>query len=93
MPNGPFDPGRCPHRVGAGAADGRDIWLMGGGDLVGQFADSGLLDRLIVTIAPVTLGDGAPLLPRDIRSDHLTLTDVTRAGQFAQLTYDVGRPT
>ena len=80
------------HAEMAGAAGGRDIWLMGGGDLVGQFADSGLLDRLIVTIAPVTLGDGAPLLPRDIRSDRLTLTDVTRVGQFAQLTYDIGSP-
>ncbi len=71
------------------AAGDRDVWLMGGGDLVGQFADAGLLDRIIVTIAPVTLGAGAPFLPRDIRSDRLTLTGVERLGQFAQLTYDV----
>ncbi|MGJ9421359.1 dihydrofolate reductase family protein [Aeromicrobium sp. CF3.5] len=72
----------------AGAGD-RDVWLMGGGDLVGQFADAGLLDRVVVTIAPVTLGAGAPLLPRDIRSDRLTLVSVVQRGQFAELTYDV----
>ncbi len=55
------------------AAGDRDIWLMGGGDLVGQFDDAGLLDHITATIAPVTLGAGAPLLPRDIRSDRLTL--------------------
>ncbi|MET0931818.1 MAG: dihydrofolate reductase family protein [Aeromicrobium sp.] len=75
------------------AAGDRDIWLMGGGDLVGQFADAGLLDRLIVTIAPVTLGEGAPLLPRDIRSERLTLTGTRRVGQFAELTYEVGSPS
>lgn len=71
-----------------GAGD-RDLWLMGGGDVAGQFADAGLLDRLVVTIAPVTLGSGAPLLPRVIGADRLALTGVERFGQFAQLTYDV----
>lgn len=71
------------------AAGDRDVWLMGGGELVGLFADAGLLDRLIVTVAPVTLGAGAPLLPRDIRSERLTLTGVQQVGQFATLTYEV----
>nr|MCW2728491.1 deaminase [Aeromicrobium sp.] len=75
------------------AAGDRDIWLMGGGDLVGQFADAGLLDRITATIAPVTLGAGAPLLPRDLRSDRLTLVSVEQRGQFAELTYDVGSPS
>lgn len=73
------------------AGDG-DVWLMGGGDLVGQFADAGLLDRICVTVAPVTLGAGAPLLPRDIRSERLTLAEVRQVGQFAELTYDVSGP-
>lgn len=50
------------------AADGQNVWLVGGGDLVGQFHDSGLLDELILTVAPVTLGSRAPLLPRRITS-------------------------
>lgn len=74
------------------AAGERDVWLMGGGDLVGQFADAGLLDRIVATVAPVTLGSGAPLLPRFITSDRLTLVSATRRGQFAELTYNIGSP-
>jgi len=44
-----------------GAARDRNVWIVGGGDLAGQFAGVGLLDEVIVSIAPVTLGGGAPL--------------------------------
>ena len=73
------------------AADGRNVWLVGGGDLVGQFADRWLLDELMVGIAPVTLGGGAPLLPRRLLASQLELVDVARDGQFARLTYRVRR--
>ena len=46
------------------AAAGQNIWLVGGGDLVGQFADQGLLEEVLLCVAPVALGAGAPLLPR-----------------------------
>lgn len=72
------------------AAGGKDIWLVGGGDLVGQFADRGLLDLIEVSVAPVTLGAGAPLLPRRLLAKDLTLVDLRRNGQFAELTYRVG---
>jgi dihydrofolate reductase len=72
------------------AADGRNVWLVGGGDLVGQFHDAGLLDQVLVSIAPVTLGSGAPLLPR--RLESLRLVDVARNGQMVDLTYEVPRP-
>lgn len=74
------------------AAGELDVWVMGGGDLAGQFDDAGALDRLQLTVAPVTLGAGAPLLPRRIESDRLTLTGVEQQGQFARLSYDVARP-
>ena len=48
------------------AAQGKNIWLVGGGDLVGQFYDAGLLDEVIVQVGSVTLGAGKPLLPRKI---------------------------
>src|SRR5262245_23725065 len=47
----------------ARAADGKDIWIVGGGELAGQFDDAGLLDEIELDVAPVTLGAGAPLLP------------------------------
>jgi dihydrofolate reductase len=71
------------------AAGGKNVWVVGGGDLVGQFADAGLLDEILVSIAPVTLGRGAPLLPRRLTSEQLTLVDVSRRGQFATLRYEV----
>ncbi len=72
------------------AAAGRNIWLVGGGELVGQFHDQGLLDEVIVGFAPVTLGSGVPLLPRRITTPPLRLLDVTQYGQvFALLRYAV----
>ena len=73
----------------AAAAGGRNVWLVGGGDLVGSFHDAGLLDEVRVQVAPVTLGAGAPLLPR--RIEGLRLTEVRRNGQFAELSFAVPR--
>jgi dihydrofolate reductase len=71
------------------AAGDKNIWLVGGGELVGAFADEGLLDEVILGVAPVTLGAGAPVLPRRLTSSRLTLTDMRQVGQFAYLTYAV----
>ena len=79
------------HDVMSAAAGGKNIWLVGGGDLVGQFADQGLLDELLIHVAPVTLGSGAPLLPRRILSDRLTLVSAEVEAGFAYLTYSVTR--
>jgi dihydrofolate reductase len=69
------------------AAGDIDVWLVGGGDLVGQFADAGLLDEIWVSVAPVTLVSGRPLLPRRLESDRLELVSATRSGQFAELRF------
>lgn len=72
------------------ATDGKNVWLVGGGDLVGQFHDHGLLDEIILSVAPVTLASGAPLLPRRITTPPLKLTNVKKHGDvFAELTYEV----
>jgi dihydrofolate reductase len=70
------------------AAGDRNIWIVGGGDLAGQFAEAGLLDEVIVYIAPVTLGAGAPLLPRRI---ELRLEELARNRDFAAARYSVVR--
>lgn len=45
------------------AAAGRAVWVVGGGALAGSLADLGLLDRLHITVMPITLGGGTPVLP------------------------------
>ena len=70
------------------AAGGKDLWIVGGGDLAGQFADAGLLDEVIVYIAPVALGSGAPLLPRRV---ELRLEELGRNRDFACARYAVVR--
>jgi dihydrofolate reductase len=74
------------HREMAEVADGRNIWVVGGGDLAGQFADERLLDEIIVWFAPVTMGAGAPLLPRRI---ELRLDELARNGEFACARFSV----
>jgi dihydrofolate reductase len=84
---------RPVHEQMVEAAGERNVWLVGGGDLVGQFYDHGLLDELLVSVAPVTLGGGAPLLPRAITKPPLKLVSVrTFNDAFAQLVYEVPRP-
>jgi dihydrofolate reductase len=78
------------HEQMSEAAHGKNSWLVGGGDLVGQFADRGLLDEILVAIAPVTLGAGAPLLPRRLAGQDLTLSNVDHDDYFVFLTYHLG---
>jgi len=73
------------------AAGESDIWVIGGGDLAGQFLDAGELDEIAVSIAPVLLMGGAPLLPRRVEADRLRLVSAKAVGQFARLVYAVSR--
>jgi dihydrofolate reductase len=84
---------RPVHQEMAAAATGKNVWIVGGGDLVGQFHDHGLLDELIVSMASVTLGGGAPLLPRRIVSPPLRLLSAQVLGpEMVQLRYEMTRP-
>jgi dihydrofolate reductase len=76
------------HAEMVAAAGGRNVWIVGGGDLAGQFADVGLLDEIIVYVAPVTLGAGAPLLPRRV---ELRLEETARNGDFVTARFSVVR--
>jgi dihydrofolate reductase len=78
------------HAAMTEAAGEKNIWLVGGGDLVGAFADLGLLDEVILGVAPVTLGGGAPVLPRRL---DLRLSTVEKVGDFAYLTYSLAGRT
>jgi len=78
------------HEAMLGAAGTRNIWVVGGGDLAGQFSDAGLLDEVIVQIGSVTLGKGKPLFPRRLASPPLRLVSARQVGAgFAELRYEV----
>ncbi|MCA9129932.1 MAG: dihydrofolate reductase family protein [Planctomycetales bacterium] len=80
------------HEQMVNAAKGSNIWLVGGGDLVGQFYDVGLLDEITVQVGSVTLGSGKPLLPRLIAFPPLILVSARAIGSgFAELKYIVPR--
>ncbi|MCU1411331.1 MAG: deaminase [Rhodoglobus sp.] len=72
------------------AGDG-DVWVIGGGELVGQFFDAGALDEIALSIAPVFLDGGAPLLPRRIESDRVHLRSAAAMGPFARLIYAISQ--
>lgn len=81
---------RPVHAAMRRAAGGKNLWIVGGGDLAGQFHDAGLLDEMIVQIGSVTLGNGKPLFPRRLTSPPLELTSARRIGSgFAELRYRV----
>ncbi|MBL8352802.1 MAG: dihydrofolate reductase family protein [Burkholderiaceae bacterium] len=72
------------------AAGTRNIWVVGGGDLAGQFFDAGLLDEAIVQVASVTLGRGKQLFPRRVTSPPWKLVSVRQVGTgFAELRYEL----
>lgn len=80
------------HPEMARAAGAKNIWIVGGGDLAGQFHDAGLLDEIIVQIGSVTLGKGKPLFPRRVTQPSLRLVSARQIGSgFAELRYEVPR--
>ncbi|MCC6146456.1 MAG: dihydrofolate reductase family protein [Anaerolineaceae bacterium] len=81
---------RHVHAEMRAAAGDRNIWVVGGGDLAGQFYDAGLLDELIVQVGSATLGKGKPLFPRRVLSPSLRLTSVHQMGTgMVELRYEI----
>ena len=57
---------------------GKDIWLMGGGELIASFLDEQAIDEFVISVAPVFIGDGIPLIARRHRHVPLDLHSVER---------------
>lgn len=85
-------PVQAVHPAMVQAADGKNVWVVGGGDLAGQFHDAGLLDEAIIQVASVTLGRGKPLFPRRVTHPAWELQSARAIGPgFAELRYRLPR--
>ncbi|MCW2973988.1 MAG: deaminase [Thermoleophilia bacterium] len=77
-------------RAATAAAGDLDVWLVGGGDVAAQFARTGLIDDLVVTIVPVLLGSGKRLHPDVSVLEPMHLVDTHRFASGAiELRYEV----
>jgi dihydrofolate reductase len=57
---------------------GKDIWLMGGGELIASFLDEHAIDEFVISVVPVFIGDGIPLIARRHRQVPLDLHSTER---------------
>ena len=70
------------------AAGGKDLWVVGGGELASQYLDAGLLDIVRVTVVPLVLGDGLPLFAGPV--PPMKLLGVTPFDNgMVELTYEI----
>lgn len=71
--------------------NGKNIWLVSGGELLNTFIKEELVDELIINIAPRLLGNGIPLFKNNDFQTSLTLKSINRFNQFVELYYEVIR--
>ena len=55
---------------------GKDIWMMGGGEIIASFLDEGAIDEFIISVIPTFIGEGIPLIARRHRHVPLRLQSV-----------------
>ena len=69
------------------AAGGKDVWLVGGGNLASDWADQGLIDQVIVTAVPVFIGEGLPFFARAVDGELRHVSTKTHGNGMVELTY------
>ena len=57
---------------------GKNIWMMGGGEIIGSFLDEDAIDEFIITVVPTLIGEGIPLIAPSHREVPLRLLSVQR---------------
>ena len=75
------------------AAEGKNIWMMGGGGIIASFLDAGAIDEIIVNVNPVLIGEGIPLIaPRHRDVPMKLLSSRQFSDGVVQLHYELPRP-
>jgi dihydrofolate reductase len=57
---------------------GKNIWMMGGGEIIGSFLDERAIDEFIITVVPTFIGEGIPLIAPRRREVLLRLRSLQR---------------
>lgn len=71
---------------------GKDIWMMGGGSLIGAFLDEGEIDAFSIHVIPILIGEGIPLIQPKHRTIPLELTSTKKFSDgVVHLNYNVLR--
>src|SRR5208282_141161 len=72
---------------------GKNIWLMGGGELARDFLKADLVDELLLGVVPVLLGEGIPLFPAGFaQRDFALVENKTYSKGLIELKYRRARP-
>jgi dihydrofolate reductase len=72
---------------------GKNIWMMGGGEIIGSFLDENAIDEFIITVVPTFIGEGIPLIAPTHREVPLRLLSLQRFPDgVVQLHYSVKQP-
>lgn len=68
--------------------EGKNIWIVGGNTILAPLLDRGMVDEMIIQVAPVLLGAGIPLFTQGEALARFRLAGVRQYGQFAELAYE-----
>jgi dihydrofolate reductase len=69
---------------------GKNIWMMGGGEIIGSFLDEDAIDEFIISVLPTFIGEGIPLIARGHREVPLRLLTLQEFPDgVVQLHYEV----
>ena len=72
------------------AEAGKNIWMMGGGEIIASFLDEGAIDEFVISVVPTFIGEGIPLIaPRHLEVPLRLRSTKKFPDGVVQLHYDV----
>ena len=71
------------------SSSGRDIWLVGGAEIISYFLNRGFVNEIIISIIPIVLGKGILLFKNIQKDTKLELVKTTQYKKLVELHYIV----
>src|SRR5881227_4433068 len=72
------------------AQKGKNIWMMGGGGIIASFLDAGEIDEFVISVIPIFIGEGIPLIAPRLRTIPLKLLSTKKFSDgVVRLHYEV----